>query len=126
MRVEGVFRGARTTRRVPSGDVIFNEGDVGQEMYGIVEGEVVLSVAGSVVATLGPDDSFGEMALVDSSPRSATAEATTDTTLAVIDMEQFLFLVHETPNFALQVMASLADRIRAHDRDLSRHVIATD
>jgi CRP-like cAMP-binding protein len=52
------------------------------------------------------------MALVDSSPRSATAVATTDTVLAVIDRHRFLFLVQETPMFALQVMSAMADRVR--------------
>jgi CRP/FNR family cyclic AMP-dependent transcriptional regulator len=53
------------------------------------------------------------MAIVDGSPRSATAVAVTDTKLAVIDRHRFLFLVQETPMFALQVMSSLAERLRA-------------
>jgi len=59
------------------------------------------------------DETFGEMAVVDSSPRSATVIAVTDTRLAVIDRRMFLFLVHETPMFALQVMSSMAERLRA-------------
>ena len=54
------------------------------------------------------------MALVDSSPRMASATAVEPTTIAVIDRRQFLFLVHETPTFALQVMSSMAERLR-HD-----------
>ena len=65
------------------------------------------------VNRLGPDDTFGEMAIVDSSPRSATVVAVTDTKLAVIDRHRFLFLVQETPMFALQVMSSIAERLRA-------------
>jgi CRP-like cAMP-binding protein len=53
------------------------------------------------------------MAIVDRSARSATAVAVEDSTIAVIDRHRFLFLVGETPNFALQVMASLAERLRA-------------
>jgi CRP/FNR family transcriptional regulator, cyclic AMP receptor protein len=119
MRIEGVFRGARTFKTVEAGELIFSEGDAAEEMYGVVDGRVELRINDSVIAGLGPDESFGEMAIIDSSPRSATAIAAEDTTLAVIDRKQFLFLVHETPNFALQVMASLANRIRAHDRELS-------
>ena len=52
------------------------------------------------------------MALVDSSPRMATAVATADTVLALIDRRRFLFLVHETPMFALQVMSEMANRFR--------------
>jgi CRP-like cAMP-binding protein len=62
---------------------------------------------------LGPDDIFGEMALVGSSPRSATAVAVTDCTLAVINKHRFLFLVQETPMFALQVMPAMASRTRS-------------
>ena len=67
------------------------------------------------VRKLGPDDTFGEMAIVDSSPRSGTAVAVTDTKLAVIDRSRFLFLVQETPMFALQVMSAMAERQRADD-----------
>jgi CRP-like cAMP-binding protein len=101
--------------KVPAGEVIFNEGDVGNEMYGIVEGEVELRTATRSIARLGPDDVFGEMALIDSSPRMATATATTDTVLAMIDKHRFLFLVQETPMFALQVMSSMAERFRHRD-----------
>jgi CRP/FNR family cyclic AMP-dependent transcriptional regulator len=62
-----------------------------------------------------PDDTFGEMAVIDSSARSATATAVVDTKLAVIDKSKFLFLVHETPMFALQVMKTLTQRLRARE-----------
>ena len=52
------------------------------------------------------------MALVDNSPRSATAVALEETTLAMIDRHRFLFLVQETPMFALEVMSVMADRLR--------------
>jgi CRP-like cAMP-binding protein len=55
---------------------------------------------------------LGELAHVDSAPRSATAIATTDSVLAVIDRHRFLFLVQETPMFALQVMSAMAERFR--------------
>ncbi len=112
MKVQGVFKGASSTRTVPPGTVIFEEGSAGDEMFGVIEGEVELRLSDGRVLTLGPDDSFGEMALVDASPRSATAVAVSETTLAVIDRQRFLFLVGETPRFALQVMSSLAERLR--------------
>ena len=110
--MEGLFRNAKTTRAVPAGTVIFEEGDEGKEMFGIVEGGVELRGESGVIRTLGPHDVFGEMAIVDPSPRSATAVATTDTVLACIDRHRFLFLVQETPMFALQVMSVMADRLR--------------
>lgn len=109
-----MFRGATLTRTVPAGAVIFSEGERGDEMYGVIEGRVELRGAEGVVAELGPDEVFGEMAIVDASPRMATAVAATDTVLAVIDHHRFLFLVHETPTFALQVMSTMADRLRRH------------
>ena len=114
MKVEGVFRAAKLTKAVPAGEVIFTEGEHGDEMFGIIEGRVALRNAEGAVAELGPDDVFGEMAIIDASPRMATAVAMTDAVLAVIDHHRFLFLVHETPTFALQVMSTMADRLRRH------------
>ena len=81
-------------------------------MYGIISGTVELLIGDRVIATLGPDEVFGEMALIDGSPRMATAVALVDSELAVISKRHFLFLVHETPMFALQVMSTMAERIR--------------
>ena len=57
----------------------------------------------------------GELTLVDDSPRSLSAVATEPSVLAVIDDKAFVYLVHETPMFALQVMRSMAQRIRERD-----------
>jgi CRP-like cAMP-binding protein len=113
MKVPGVFVNADRTQNVPSGTVVFEEGDSAEEMYGIVEGEIELRNESGPLTRLGADDVFGEMAIVDNSPRMATAVATKDTVLAVINRRHFLFLVQETPMFALQVMSAMADRIRA-------------
>jgi CRP-like cAMP-binding protein len=113
MKVVGIFKAAKETRELPAGTVIFEEGATGEEMFGVVAGKVELRMPDGRVFTLGPDESFGEMAIVDQSPRSGTAIAVEDSTLAVIDRRRFLFLVHETPTFALQVMSSLAERLRA-------------
>jgi CRP/FNR family transcriptional regulator, cyclic AMP receptor protein len=113
MKVSEVFLNAKSYRDVPAGGVIFEEGASGAEMFGILEGEVELRLPNGTVHTLGPDDTFGEMAIVDGSPRSASAVAVTDTKLAVIDRHRFLFLIHETPSFALHVMSSIAARLRA-------------
>ena len=113
--VHGVFKAAKERRQVPAGTVIFEAGSVGEEMLGVIDGKVELRLPGGRVVTLGPDDTFGEMGIVDGSPRAATAVAVEDSTLAVIDRKVFLFLVGETPTFALQVMSSLAERVRARD-----------
>ncbi len=114
-KVESVFRSASAKKTVPAGTVIFLEGAAGEEMYGIIEGRVSLRRGDDIVAELGPDEVFGEMAIIDSSPRSRTAVAEVDTVLAVIDRHAFLFLVHETPMFAIQVMSTIAERLRARD-----------
>jgi len=113
MKIPGVFRSATTVREVPAGTVIFVAGDAGDEMYGVIEGEIEIRTPAGSARVLGPDDTFGEMSIVDSSPRSGTATALSDAKLAVIDHRTFLFLVHETPMFALQVMGSIADRLRS-------------
>ena len=83
-------------------------------MFGVISGRVELRMANGHSFHLGPDDTFGEMAMVDSSHRAAPPRwPTRASTVAVIDKHRFLFLVGETPNFALQVMGSLAERLRA-------------
>jgi CRP/FNR family transcriptional regulator, cyclic AMP receptor protein len=113
VKVLGVFKNAKETRDVPAGTVIFEEGSSGQEMFGVISGRIDLTMTNGHSFSLGPDDTFGEMAVVDGSARSATAVAAEDSTIAVIDRHRFLFLVGETPTFALQVMASLAERLRS-------------
>jgi CRP-like cAMP-binding protein len=115
VKVHGVFKAAKERRQVPAGTVIFEAGSVGEEMLGVIDGKVELRIPSGRVVTLGPDDTFGEMAIVDGSPRAATAVAVEDSTLAVIDRKVFLFLVGETPTFALAVMSSLAERVRERD-----------
>ena len=111
MKVLGVFKAAKETREVTAGSVIFEAGSVGDEMFGIVRGKVELRFPDGREIAIGEDESFGEMALINSSPRSATAVAVEDTSLAVIDKRRFLFLVGETPTFALQVMSNMAERL---------------
>jgi CRP-like cAMP-binding protein len=115
MKVPGLFKNSDSVREVPAGEVIFEAGSSGDQMFGVIEGEVEIRMPGGAVRKIGPDDTFGEMSIVDNSPRSGTAVAISDVKLAVIDRRTFLFLVHETPMFALQVMASISDRLRAKD-----------
>ncbi len=95
-----------------AGQVIFHQGDAGDFMYGVVEGTVELLRQGTVIATLGPGEVFGEMAILDRQPRSADAMAKTDVKLAPVDERRFLMLVQNHPYFALTVMRIMAERLR--------------
>lgn len=115
MSVKGLFVNARTVRDLEPGERVFAEGDTGALMYGVVSGAVELSKDGSPVARIGPDGTFGELAIIDHAPRSLTATAVEPSRIAEIDERTFLYLVHETPSFALAVMRSLTARIRELD-----------
>ncbi|MGD1704382.1 cyclic nucleotide-binding domain-containing protein [Dapis sp. BLCC M229] len=95
------------------GDVIFEDGQKGDVMYGVIEGVVELFVNGQVIETIKAGDVFGEGALVhEEHTRASTAIAKTECKLADIDQERFLFAVQETPMFALYVIRSYSDRLR--------------
>jgi CRP-like cAMP-binding protein len=102
--------------RFVAGDVVFSEGDKGDAMYVVRSGELTIEKGGNVMETVGPGGVFGEMALIDGSPRVATVRAKTDCEVAPINEKTFLFLVHETPFFAIAVMRTLADRLRRMDQ----------
>ena len=108
-----MFANEANPRVCPAGEVIFQAYEMGAEMYVVIEGTVELTIDSTVLETLGPGEPFGEMALIDQSPRVATATAKTECTLAVIPEKRFLFLVQQTPYFALQIMKVMADRLRA-------------
>jgi len=104
------------TRRFAQGDTIFKEGEHGDEFFVVVRGEVEIRSGNRRLETCGQNSIFGEMALIDDSPRSATVVALTDCTLAPIKESQFLFLVRNTPFFALRVMRVLATRLRRQNK----------
>lgn len=95
-----------------AGSVIFSAGDQGEDMLVVVEGQIEISRDGEVLRVVEPGAVIGEMALVDQKPRSADAKAVADSRVAHIDERRFLFLVQETPNFALHIMSVMAERIR--------------
>jgi CRP/FNR family cyclic AMP-dependent transcriptional regulator len=115
-----LFEHATDAQFVPAGTVIFREGNARDFMYAVVEGEVDLLIKGRHVETVGPGGIFGEMALIDKDRRIATAVAKTDARLAAVDEKRFLFLVQQTPNFALHIMRVLSERLRRMDELLDR------
>jgi CRP/FNR family cyclic AMP-dependent transcriptional regulator len=110
-----IFRHFDNKLEFAAGQVIVAEGSTGHDMYVLGEGEAVIVVGGRVVETLGAGKFFGEMALIDDSPRSATVIAKTDVKLVPISRERFMFLVQNTPFFAIEVMQTLVGRLRHMD-----------
>jgi CRP-like cAMP-binding protein len=106
------FRDSTDVVERPAGSVIFSEGDEGDHMFLVLEGEVEISLSGKVVATAGPGEIAGEMALIDSNIRSATVKALTDCRLAVIDYVSFASLIRSVPAFMQHIMKVLADRLQ--------------
>lgn len=99
-----------------AGDIIFHEGDTGSEVFVVKSGRVEVRNGERLLDELSDHDLFGEMALVDTSPRSATAIATTDVEVVPLSEKQFVYLVGEVPYFALKVMRVMARRLRAKNQ----------
>ncbi len=109
--IMSMFEGSKGERHEP-GTTIFSRGDQGNTMYVILEGQVELEIADGHVEVLGPGEPFGEMALVDSEPRAATAVAKTACRLARVSEEGFLALIQDKPYFGLEIMKVMAHRLR--------------
>src|SRR6476661_11024849 len=107
-----LFRKETDALQLASGDFLFREGEKGEQMYVLLEGEVDIFLGDFVLETASPGALLGEMALIDDSPRTANAVAKTPSKLAQIDRRRFHFLVQQTPHFATHVMKTLADRLR--------------
>lgn len=107
-----LFRNETDAMRFAPGEVVFREGEPGEVMYVVLEGEVEAHVRGQLVETVGPGGIVGEMALIDHAPRVATVTAKTDTRLAPIGEKRFLFMVEQTPHFSLQILRLVVDRVR--------------
>lgn len=104
------------TKLIKAGGIIFRQGDEAHELFVIKSGQVRIQLGNRTLSELSANDIFGEMALIDSEPRSATALAVTDVELVAVSEKQFLFLVGQTPYFALKVMRVLAQRLRATNK----------
>ena len=108
-----IFQTTPEPQTLEAGAVIFTEGDTGNTMYGLVEGEVEILVNGQVWETIHQGDIFGEGALVHSDhKRASSAIAKTNCKLAFMEQKNFMFAVQQTPMFALEVMRSYSDRLR--------------
>lgn len=98
---------------VEPGYVLTREGRRGYEFFLVIEGTASCTLAGDLLATLGPGDFFGEMSLLQQSPRSATVTATTPMQLFAFDSREFNAILALAPTSNRKIMAALAARLRA-------------
>lgn len=110
-RTVSIFQQQTDPKTFSAGQVIFEEGQLGDFMYGILEGEVELFIKGKLVETIESGEVFGTGALVGVGSRTYTAIAKTECRLAYLDQKRFLFAVQETPMFSLKVMKSYSERL---------------
>jgi CRP-like cAMP-binding protein len=99
-------------------EVIFSQGAPGDAMYVVIEGLVDIVVGNRVIESVGMGGIFGEMALIDHADRSAAAVAQTSCKVVRIDEPRFLFMVQQTPGFAVTVMQIMAERLRNMNQKL--------
>ena len=95
------------------GEALFEKGQPGRLMYVVKSGNLQILDGNHVYETVSAGGILGEMAVVDGAPRSATVRATTPSVVIPIDERRFLFMVQQTPFFALRVMRVLTARLRA-------------
>jgi CRP/FNR family cyclic AMP-dependent transcriptional regulator len=100
---------------VEAGRVLVSEGSTGSEFFVIIDGTATVTRRGRKVATLGPGDAFGELALLDKAPRNATVTAETPMEVVVLGQREFGGLIDEVPGFARKLLAGMARRLRDSD-----------
>ncbi len=101
--------------KVNAGKVLVSEGAPGSEFFVIVDGTAKVTRKGRKVATLGPGDAFGELALLDRAPRNATVVAETPMEVVVLGQREFAGIIDEVPGFSRKLLAGLAHRLREYD-----------
>ncbi|MSO38335.1 MAG: cyclic nucleotide-binding domain-containing protein [Acidimicrobiia bacterium] len=115
-RKELVLLGKRAEDlEVDPGRVLVTEGATGSEFFVIVSGTAKVTRRGRKVATVGPGDAFGELALLVPAPRNATVVAVTQMEVLVIGQREFRALLEEAPGFSRKLLTGMATRLRAAD-----------
>jgi CRP/FNR family transcriptional regulator, cyclic AMP receptor protein len=109
-----MFKDAKRTKEFQAGEIIFEAGMPGDFMYVVLEGEVEIFADDKVFNKVPVGEIFGEMALIDNSPRSASARVAVPTKLALVNRFDFTFYVQHSPFFALDIMEIMANRLRSN------------
>ncbi|HET7338814.1 MAG TPA: cyclic nucleotide-binding domain-containing protein, partial [Candidatus Dormibacteraeota bacterium] len=110
------------TRHYVKGESVFRRGDVGGELYVVVDGEIRIHLdhdGREVTLARQPTGSVvGEMSVFDDQPRSASAQAMSATTVRVLRRDRLQAIVHEHPEVLLEFIKNLSERLRAMDAKL--------
>ena len=101
--------------KIPAGTEMTTEGRIGYEFYVIIDGKASVTKKGKQVALLGPGDSFGELSLLDRSPRNATVKAESDMDIVLLGQREFNALLDLVPTLAHKLLVGLARRIHEVD-----------
>ena len=104
--------------RVPSGEQVVTEGAPGYHAFVLAEGLAHASIEGRRIATIQPGSFFGEVALLDGEPRSATVTTALPSRLLIFDRRAFDVLMRTAPAVAQRVMRDMATRLRHADEQL--------
>ena len=100
---------------VPPGRLLTEQGTIGREFFLIVSGQASVKRNNRKVATLGPGQYFGELALLDRRPRSASVTSDTDMTLLVLGQRQFNGVLDSVPPLSRKLLSAMATRLREAD-----------
>lgn len=109
------------TAKLPADSPLIEEGEEGDALFVILDGGASVRKNGTEVATVGPGSHFGELALLDGEPRSATVVATEDVTIAVLGVRMFRNLLREFPDMSFQLLAGMAGDLRRAHEALEAH-----
>lgn len=112
----------RFGKEIPSGTVLFREGDAGKEMFVLQSGKVAISKqvrdVEKVLAVLGPGEFFGEMAIISNKPRNATATVSETARVLVIDPKTFEAMIRGNSEIAVRMIKKLSDRLSEADAQI--------
>lgn len=101
---------------VKSGRILTTQGDPGREFMIIVSGQATVRRDGKVLATLGPGDFFGELAVIAGVPRNATITADTDMVIEALNRREFSSLLDESPKIAKKILVGAVTRLHENER----------
>jgi CRP/FNR family transcriptional regulator, cyclic AMP receptor protein len=108
-------------RAAAAGEVVVRQGDEGTALFLIVSGLAEVTRDGQAVVTLGPGEYFGELALLDGSPRSASVTASSGLSLLVLGQREFVAVIDEWPGVARKLLIQLATRLRDAEQETVTH-----